>query len=301
MRPGFSQIVGTVLLCGMGLLGCADGGSSTEQASPASTAREGQGDDPPTIHKVSAAGRADDPNPVGPASGTEQPAPAPAAPRAVADPGCEADCRDLGLCVRRNGRCSVGTAEHCRQSDACLISGACSTREMRNDDGTPFLLCGAATDEDCTGAKTCKEWGNCKALDGSCTNPADPETVKYRADKVKNVRDLALKITQGCEATKAETLRIFREDGFPDPAASWAKFEGLDRELIGVVIDFRRQTVAHYDILFDLLDNDEDLLGAGCYEALKDGVTKGKDGCMFNGSKLDTTWLKTLAKAECDG
>ena len=293
------------LLAVSALAGCK-GGTTTEQATPAAATRQGEANDKPKpIDKASPAGtdhhpereRADDPRP---APTTQQPAPPPPDRKPLADPGCEKDCKSIGYCVRKNGECAVGAAEHCRQSDNCRVSGACSTKEMRNDDGTLFLTCTAATDEDCKGAETCKDKGNCKALDGFCTNTTDPETQKYRADKVKSVRDLAFKITKECEATKAKTLRLFKQDGLPSPAASWAEMEGLNRELIGVVIDFRRQTLAHYDVILNLVNNDKDLLGSGCHDALKEGVTKAKDGCLFNGSKQKTRWLRTLAKDECD-
>ncbi|GMV42228.1 MAG: hypothetical protein AMXMBFR64_39440 [Myxococcales bacterium] len=304
-------VFGVLALCG--LAGCK-GGSSTEQASPAqTTANKGARDDQAPGAGNEARGEKVEPRlddkPIRSANETDratgeaatmQPRPAIPEPKPVAEPGCEKDCKEIGYCVRRGGKCVVGSREHCRQSDICRIAGACSTKEERDDDGSTFLTCTATTDTDCANAETCKEKGNCKAMDGQCTNAADPVMQKYRADKVKNVRDLAFKVTRECEATKAKTLRLFTQDGLPDPAASWAEMEGLNRELIGVVIDFRRGMLAQYDLILNLVDTDKDLLGAGCYDALKAGVTKGKDGCLFNGSKLDTKWLKALAKTECD-
>ena len=258
----------------------------------------------PGTATVAAAGVAEAPVPEPPKAPALAPVaavvrPASAAPTVVAEPGCEQQCKTLGYCVRKSGECAVGAPDHCRQSEICSISGACSTKEKRGDDGSTFLTCTAVTDEDCKESKPCKEKGKCKALDGFCQSDADPVTQKHRSDKLTMLRDLAFKVTKECEATKAKTLRLFKQDGLPNPAAAWAGLEGLNRDLVGVVIEFRKGMLGNYDVIFKLLDGDKDLLGAGCYNAVKEGITKGKDGCMFNGAKQDTKWLTTVGDREC--
>ena len=222
-----------------------------------------------------------------------------AVPSVVADPQCIDDCASFGRCVIRSGKCEAGASEHCQQSDACRVSGSCSLKQMRNDDLTPFTLCRAATDDDCEMSEECKSNGNCRAMDGWCTNPDDPETRQRRSDTIADARRRAFELTTVCESTKAESLQEFRDGGYVDPSSSWAKMEGLDREMIGVVIQFRRGILANYDIVLKTLEGDQELIGAGCHAALSSGITKAKDDCLFNGDKQSPGWLKTLGKTAC--
>ncbi len=68
-------------------------------------------------------------------------------------------CASDGRCVARDGRCVVGSDEHCRGADACRTSGACSHHEGR---------CISTTQPDCERSEICERDGACVLRHGSC-------------------------------------------------------------------------------------------------------------------------------------
>ena len=296
MMNAMTSRVGLLLVVVM-LVGCkAKDGVPPEEAAPAPKAVEQKAATvPSTLAESGTAPKA-----------VEQPvAPAPAEPRPLADPGCEKDCKSIGYCVRDGGGCAVGEAEHCRQSDNCRISGACSTKEMYDDDGTPFLTCTAATDEDCKGAETCQEKGNCKAADGHCMNPTSPEQVVARASTVSNIAKLLNDLSAACEKDKAATVKQLRASGLGElaPMAWEDPFKPglLNSEGRGFVRGVMAGVIKSWMILDKLMESNKDLLGVECFSILNKATVKAMTGCLKSGERQDLAWIKSLDLSKCNG
>ncbi|MDX9723168.1 MAG: hypothetical protein RBU37_20620 [Myxococcota bacterium] len=70
-----------------------------------------------------------------------------------------ASCRQRGLCAERGAVCGPTSEDHCRQSEACALDGACQLVEERGMLGSASTHCAPTSAADCEGkcggAKDC--------------------------------------------------------------------------------------------------------------------------------------------------
>jgi hypothetical protein len=69
------------------------------------------------------------------------------------------ECKKVGKCSWKDGKCVVGKTADCKGSDECAARGLCTFE---------FGACAAHDDNDCKNAIMCTDFGECTARGGKC-------------------------------------------------------------------------------------------------------------------------------------
>ena len=206
------------------------------------------------------------------------------------------DCTKLGMCTYERGRCVVGGAGDCQQSELCHKTGAC----MAVLDRYGVTACKASSDEDCQQSENCRTKGACIEQDGWCVEGGASDS-QAREDMLKQVRTLLHDLAEACEDTKAESKAVLR-GRFSDPGEVWGDpfADPAYSDFVQPVLQYRMETLPAFQAVEDMIRSNQDLLGDDCNSALSEAATKAREDCFYDGSKKNVSWLRTAGQAECE-